>query len=111
DRTGGRLMKDVAVVAYCRTGNRRADRSASAWEMQRAISIVRAYGERLGSPNLKANTLDALIRDYPSHPPTPSLSAWRKRRTSLTSFKRLPVMRRAWQPASRRGCDQPVRPR
>jgi len=25
--------------------------------MQRAISIVRAYGERLGSPNLKANTL------------------------------------------------------
>jgi len=24
-------MKDVAVVAYCRTGNRRADRSASAW--------------------------------------------------------------------------------
>jgi hypothetical protein len=36
-------------------------------EMQRMIMIAKAYGERLGRDNLQQNTLDRLVRDYPSH--------------------------------------------
>lgn len=36
-------------------------------EVQRAISVARAYGERLGLPNLKQGALDRLIEQYPSH--------------------------------------------
>ena len=36
-------------------------------EMERQISIAKAYGERLGLENLKAGALDRLVRDYTSH--------------------------------------------
>ncbi len=36
-------------------------------EMQRQIDIAKAYGERIGTHNLKDEALDRLVRDYPSH--------------------------------------------
>lgn len=36
-------------------------------EVQRAINIARAYGEKLGTPNLKRDALDTLVEGYPSH--------------------------------------------
>jgi hypothetical protein len=36
-------------------------------EMQRMISIAKAYGERLGQHNLRAGALDRLVEEYPSH--------------------------------------------
>jgi hypothetical protein len=36
-------------------------------EVQRAISVAKAYGERLGLTNLKPGALDKLIEQYPSH--------------------------------------------
>lgn len=36
-------------------------------EMQRAISIANAYGEKLGLPNVKPNGLSSLVSSYPSH--------------------------------------------
>jgi hypothetical protein len=36
-------------------------------EVQRAIKIAQAYGEKLGTPNLKPNSLERLVEQYPSH--------------------------------------------
>jgi hypothetical protein len=36
-------------------------------EMQRQIDIAKAYGERIGTHNLKEDALDHLVQDYPSH--------------------------------------------
>jgi hypothetical protein len=37
-------------------------------EMQRMMSVARAYGQRLGGHNLKENALRKLIEGYPAHP-------------------------------------------
>lgn len=36
-------------------------------EMQRMVSIAKAYGERLGLHNLQSGALNRLVEDYPSH--------------------------------------------
>jgi hypothetical protein len=36
-------------------------------EVQRAIKIAQAYGEKLGTPNLKPGSLQKLVDGYPSH--------------------------------------------
>lgn len=36
-------------------------------EVQRAIKIAQAYGEKIGTPNLKPNGMDQLVEQYPSH--------------------------------------------
>lgn len=36
-------------------------------EVQRAIRIAKSYGERLGLPNARDETLDRLVEDYPAH--------------------------------------------
>lgn len=36
-------------------------------EVQRAIKIAQAYGEKMGTPNLKPNGLDQLVEQYPAH--------------------------------------------
>lgn len=36
-------------------------------EVQRAIKIAQAYGERIGTPNLKPTGMDQLVEQYPSH--------------------------------------------
>jgi hypothetical protein len=36
-------------------------------EVQRAINIARAYGDKLGLPNVKPNAVDELVNAYPSH--------------------------------------------
>ena len=36
-------------------------------EVQRAIKIAQAYGEKLGSPNLKPSSMQKLVDGYPSH--------------------------------------------
>jgi hypothetical protein len=36
-------------------------------EAQRAINIARAYGDKLGLPNVKTNAVDTLVNNYPSH--------------------------------------------
>jgi len=36
-------------------------------EVQRAINIAKAYGERLGLPNAKPNALVKMVEEYPSH--------------------------------------------
>jgi hypothetical protein len=36
-------------------------------EVQRAVNIARAYGERLDKGNLKAGGLDKLVQEYPTH--------------------------------------------
>lgn len=36
-------------------------------EVQRAVNIANAYGERLDGGNLKPNALDTLVQGYPSH--------------------------------------------
>jgi hypothetical protein len=36
-------------------------------EIQRAINIARAYGDKLGLPNVKSNAVDELVNAYPSH--------------------------------------------
>jgi serine dehydrogenase proteinase len=36
-------------------------------EVQRAITVAKAYGERLGLANMKAGALDVMVENYPSH--------------------------------------------
>ena len=36
-------------------------------EVQRAINIARAYGDKLGLPNVMTNAVDTLVNGYPSH--------------------------------------------
>lgn len=36
-------------------------------EVQRAIKIAQAYGERLGTPNLRTGSMKVLVDGYPSH--------------------------------------------
>lgn len=55
-------------------------------EVQRAISVAKAYGERLGLTNLKPGALDKLIEQYPSHSFVIDMQEAADLFTSVTAF-------------------------
>jgi hypothetical protein len=64
-KTAAEISRDFAVGLFAPiTGQIDPNRLG---EVQRAIKIAHAYGEKLGGPNLRPRAIDRLVEEYPSH--------------------------------------------